>query len=47
MFPEFFFQILGLNGPFFDKGPKKALQNIALRHSKARKMETNGPRDLK
>ena len=32
---------------FFDKGPTKALRNSARRHSKTRKMETNGPRDLK
>ena len=31
----------------FDKGPKKVLRNPAGRHSKALKMETNGPRDLK
>ena len=30
--------------PFFDKGPKKALQNTARHHSKAHKMEINGPR---
>ena len=32
---------------FFDKGPKKAHRNPARSHSKARKMETKGPRDLK
>ena len=32
---------------FLDKGSNKALQNPARRHSKALKMETNGPRDLK
>ena len=32
---------------FFDKGSKKALRNLASRHSKAHKMETKGPRDLK
>ena len=31
---------------FFDKGSNKALRNPARRHSKALKMETNGPRDL-
>ena len=32
---------------FFKKGPKKVLRNPARRHSKARKMETNGPSDMK
>ena len=32
---------------FFDKWPKKVLRNQARSHSKARKMETNVPRDLK
>ena len=32
---------------FLDKGAKKALQNQARHHSKARKMESNGARDLK
>ena len=32
---------------FFDKGVKNSLQNTARCRSKARKMETNGPRDLK
>ena len=32
---------------FLDKGSNKALRNPARRHSKALKMETNGPRDLK
>ena len=47
VFRNYFFQNWGLNGLFFDKGPKKALQNQACHHSKARKMESNGARDLK
>ena len=46
-FHKLFFVNWGLKGLLFDKGPKKALRNTARRHSKARKMETNGPRDLK
>ena len=46
--PEnYLFKIGVLKASIFDKGPKKALRNPARRHSKALKMETNGPRDLK
>ena len=48
MFPEILFPKLGSKkASIFDKGPKKALWNPACRHSKALKMKTNGPRDLK
>ena len=33
--------------PFFDKGPKKSVQNPAECYSKPCKMKTNGPTDLK
>ena len=44
---KLFFQNWGQKGLFFDKGSNKALRNPVRRHSKALKMETNGPRDLK
>ena len=46
MFPKIIFFKIGVEkASIFDKGPKKVLPNPARRHSKALKMETNGPRD--
>ena len=46
--PKNYYAKIGVQeASIFDKGPKKALRNLAHRHSKALKMETNGPRDLK